>query len=91
MTTDASTDDQKDEARVKITKLREAKDGWQGLLDRNSKLYTDATTGKLNAHLVTHLVADALLRDQNGADKVTRIGNTETTDVDPIRRISAIR
>ncbi len=81
----------KTESRTKITQLAEAKKGWQGLLDRNWKLYQDARSGKLAKNAVTHLVADALLQDSNGVDNVKYINGTQAPNADALRAISAIR
>ncbi len=74
------------ESNTKITQLTLAKNGWQGLLDRNSKLYQDAREGKLKT-AVTQLVADALLQDGS----VKYINGTKAPNADPLRAISAIR
>ncbi len=81
----------KDESRVKIIQLNEARKGWQGLLDRNSLLYEDARAGKLAANAVTHLVAEALLQDGNNVDSVKYINGTQAPNADALRAISAIR
>ncbi len=81
----------KDESRVKIIQLNEARKGWQGLLDRNSLLYEDARAGKLAANAVTHLVAEALLQDGNNIDSVKYINGTQAPNADALRAISAIR
>ncbi len=81
----------KDESTKKIAQLQEAKDGWQGLLDRNWKLYQDARAGKMAKHAVTHLVAEALLQDENGVDNVKYINGTQAPNADKLREISAIR
>ncbi len=90
---DASNTNQtaKDESTTKIAQLEEAKIGWQGLLDRNSKLYADARAGKMAKNAVTHLVADALLQDGNGVDNVKYINGTKAPNADALRAISAIR
>ncbi len=77
-------------SRNKTAQLTQAKNGWQGLLDRNAKLYQDAREGKLNKTAVTHLVADALLQDEKG-DNVKYINGTQAPNADPLREISAIR
>jgi hypothetical protein len=81
----------KTESRTKITQLAEAKKGWQGLLDRNWKLYQDARAGKMTKNAVTKLVADALLQDDNGVDNATYINGTKAPNADKLREISAIR
>jgi len=90
---DASNTNQtaKAESATKIAQLQEAKKGWQGLLDRNWKLYQDARNGKLAKSAVTHLVADALLQDGNGVDNVKYINGTKASNADQLRAISAIR
>jgi hypothetical protein len=90
---DASNTNQtaKVESQTKIAQLEEAKKGWQGLLDRNWKLYQDARAGKLAKNAVTHLVADALLQDGNGVDNVKYINGTQAPNADSLRAISAIR
>ena len=81
----------KSESRTKIAQLAEAKKGWQGLLDRNWKLYQDARAGKMAKNAVTHLVADALLQDTNGIDNVKYINGTQAPNADALRAVSAIR
>ncbi len=81
----------KAESSTKIVQLQEAKKGWQGLLDRNWKLYQDARAGKLAKNAVTHLVADALLQDSKGVDNVKYINGTQAPNADALRAISAIR
>jgi hypothetical protein len=81
----------KDVSQKKIWQLEEAKKGWQGLLDRNWKLYQDARAGKMAKNAVTHLVAEALLQDENGVDNVKYINNTQAPNADKLREISAIR
>ena len=90
---DASNTNQtaKDESQTKIWQLEEAKKGWQGLLDRNWKLYQDARAGKLAKNAVTHLVAEALLQDENGVDNVKYINGTQAPNADALRAVSAIR
>ena len=80
----------KDESSKKIVQLTEAKNGWQSLLDRNLKLYQDARAGKLKTG-VTHLVAEALLQDNNGVDNVKYINGSQAPNADALRAISAIR
>jgi hypothetical protein len=79
------------ESRTKVAQLTEAKKGWQGLLDRNWKLYQDARAGKMAKNAVTHLVADALLQDDNSVDNVKYINGTKAPNADKLREISAIR
>jgi hypothetical protein len=81
----------KTESRMKVAQLMEAKKGWQGLLDRNWKLYQDARAGKMAKNAVTHLVADALLQDAKGVDNVKYINGTQAPNADALRAISAIR
>ncbi len=78
------------ESSTKVAQLTEAKKGWQGLLDRNWKLYQDARAGKLKTG-VTRLVANALLQDDNGVDNVKYINGTKAPNADKLREISAIR
>ncbi len=85
------TPKEKEDATSKAAKLHEAKAGWQGLLDRNTKLYDDAKSGKLNDELVTHLVADALLQSDGGVDNVKYIDGDDAPNAEPLRNISAIR
>jgi hypothetical protein len=80
----------KDESSKKVVQLTEAKNGWQSLLDRNWKLYQDARAGKLKTG-VTHLVAEALLQDNNGVDNVKYINGSLAPNADALRAISAIR
>jgi hypothetical protein len=80
----------KDESSKKIVQLTEAKNGWQSLLDRNLKLYQDARAGKLKTG-VTHLVAEALLQDDNGVDNVKYINGSQAPNADALRAVSAIR
>ncbi len=75
----------------KILQLQGAIRGWQGLLDRNWKLYEDARAGKLTNNAVTRLVADALLQDDNGVDNVKYINGAKAPNADKLREISAIR
>jgi hypothetical protein len=77
------------ESRAKVVQLEEALKGWQGIIDRNDKLYLDAGAGKLKA--VTQLVANALLQDDNGIDRVKFINGTDAPNADPLRAVSAIR
>ena len=79
------------ESRTKAAQLTEAKKGWQGLLDRNWKLYQDARAGKMAKNAVTHLVANALLQDDNSVDNVKYINGTKAPNADKLREISAIR
>jgi hypothetical protein len=90
---DASNTNQtaKDESTKKITQLTDAKKGWQGMLDRNWKLYQEARAGKLAKNAVTHLVADALLQDDKGVDNVKFINGSKAPNVDALRAVSAIR
>jgi hypothetical protein len=81
----------KAESSTKISQLEEAKKGWQGLLDRNWKLYQDARGGKLANKAVTHLVANALLQNDKGVDNVKYINGTQAPNADKLREISAIR
>ncbi len=81
----------KAESRTKLAQLLEAKKGWKGLLDRNIQLYDDARAGKMSKNAVTHLVADALLQDENGVDNVKYINGTKAPNADALRAISAIR
>ncbi len=81
----------KTESRTKLAQLEEAKKGWQGLLDRNWKLYQDARNGKLAGDAVTKLVANALLQDESGTDNVRYINDTKAPNADALRAISAIR
>jgi hypothetical protein len=79
------------ESSTKVAQLTEAKKGWQGLLDRNWKLYQDARAGKMAKNAVTHLVADALLQDDNSVDNIKYINGTKAPNADKLREISAIR
>ncbi len=79
------------ESSTKVSRLQEAKKGWQSMLDNNWKLYEDARAGKLNKTVVTHLVANALLQDDNGVDNVKYINGTKAPNADKLREISAIR
>jgi hypothetical protein len=90
---DASNTNQtaKDESAKKITQLTDAKSGWQGMLDRNWKLYQEARAGKLAKNAVTHLVADALLQDDKGVDNVKFINGSKAPNADALRAVSAIR
>ena len=81
----------KDESAKKITQLTDAKSGWQGMLDRNWKLYQEARAGKLAKNAVTHLVADALLQDDKGVDNVKFINGSKAPNADALRAVSAIR
>ncbi len=81
----------KDNSMNKILQLQGAMRGWQGLLDRNWKLYEDARSGKLKESAVTRLVADALLQDNNGVDNVKYINGAKAPNADKLREISAIR
>ncbi len=74
----------------KKTQLTSSISGWQSVLDRNSQLLSDARTGGLKNYEVTHLVADALLQDQNGVDNVKFINGTNAPDGEKLRSISAI-
>ncbi len=78
------------DSRNKKTQLTSSINGWQSVLDRNSQLLANATTGKLKQYEVTHLVADALLQDQNGVDNVKYINGTKAPDANKLRSISAI-
>jgi hypothetical protein len=80
----------KDESAKKIAQLTEAKNGWQGMLDRNWNLYQEARAGKLKTG-VTHLVADALLQDDKGVDNVKFINGSKAPNADALRAVSAIR
>ncbi len=79
------------ESSTKVAQLTEAKKGWQGLLNRNWKLYQDARAGKLVKNAVTNLVAESLLQDDNGVDNVKYINGTKAPNADKLREISAIR
>jgi hypothetical protein len=81
----------KSESKTKIAQLTEAKNGWQGLLDRNWKLYQDARAGKMAKNAVTHLVANQLLQDDNGVDNVKYINGDKAPNADKLRQVSAIR
>ncbi len=56
-------------SKAKVVQLELSRKGWQGVIDRNDKLYADARAGKLVR--VTQLVADALLQDNDGAVNVS--------------------
>jgi hypothetical protein len=78
------------ESQNKQTQLVASISGWQSVLDRNSQLMTNASTGKLQNYEVTHLVADALLQDEKGVDNVKYINGTKAPDANKLRSISAI-
>ncbi len=77
------------ESKAKVVQLELSRKGWQGVIDRNDKLYADARAGKLVQ--VTQLVADALLQDDDGADNVKFINGSKASNADALRSISAIR
>ncbi len=78
------------QSKTKILQLEEAQKGWQSVIDRNDFLYASARAGKLRA--VTQLVADALLRDQQGVDNVKYMNGTLAPGGGPaLRSVSAIR
>ena len=77
------------ESRTKVVQLEEARKGWQSILDRDDKLYVDAKAGKLE--VVTELVANALLQDDQGQDNVKFINDTNAPDANALRSVSAIR
>ncbi len=77
------------ESQAKLIQLGAAKTGWQSLLTRNDALYESASKGKLDH--VTGLVAEALLKDKNGADNVEFINGSSAPDANALREISAIR
>jgi hypothetical protein len=78
------------DSRNKKTQLTSSISGWQSVLDRNSQLMANASTGKLKQYEVTQLVADALLQDENGVDNVKYINGTKAPDANKLRSISAI-
>ncbi len=80
----------RNESLAKVTQLTSSINGWQSVLDRNSQLLADAHTGRLRNYEVTHLVADALLQDENGVDNVKYINGTKAPDANNLRSISAI-
>ncbi len=80
----------KNESLDKVAQLTSSIKGWQSVLDRNSQLMVNASTGQLANYSVTHLVADALLQDDKGIDNVKFINGTKAPDANKLRSISAI-
>jgi hypothetical protein len=78
------------DSQIKKTQLQASVSGWQSLLNRNSQLMVNASTGKLSSYAVTHLVAEALLQDDNGNDNVKYINGSNAPDANKLRAISAI-
>ena len=78
------------ESRTKAAQLTEARNGWQGILDRNYKTLEDAKKGSLTH--VTGLVADALLYGKSGGDSIKFINGTSASGTEhALRAISALR
>jgi hypothetical protein len=81
----------KDLSARALAKLVEAIEGWQKVLDRNSKMYEKARAGELAANALTGVVAEGLLTDANGKDNVKNIDGSLAPNADALREISAIR
>ena len=76
------------DSKSKIPQIESAIKGWQSLVDRNAQLMSQAKAGTLNR--LTHLVADALLKDSSGNDNVKFINGSAAPNANYLRNISAI-
>ncbi len=77
-----------DDSKSKIPQIESAIKGWQSLINRNAELMSQAKAGTLNR--LTHLVADALLKDSSGNDNVKFINGSAAPNANYLRNISAI-